>query len=132
LPLVQHVKTNSVANPVSYPVRTGSSFTGTKQLRREANNSLPSSAEVKNVFITWCLVNHRDDFTLTCCLYLRGRKLTFRHMTCPLDSSTAFHFHGVLMFFSVCFVDQRKSISFHKINTYPIHNLFSFLCNCQA
>jgi hypothetical protein len=46
---------------------------------READHSPPSSAEVKNawsytstpqyVFMTWCLVKHRDNFTFTFILY---------------------------------------------------------------
>jgi hypothetical protein len=45
-----------------------------KRLRREADHSPPSSAAVKNgwsytstpqfVFMAWCLVKHRDNFTL--------------------------------------------------------------------
>jgi hypothetical protein len=46
---------------------------GVKRLRREADHSHPSSADVKNawsytsipqyVFMAWCLVKHRDNFT---------------------------------------------------------------------
>jgi hypothetical protein len=49
-------------------------FVGVKRLERETDHSPPSSAEVKNalsytstpqhVFMAWCLVKHRDDFTL--------------------------------------------------------------------
>jgi hypothetical protein len=48
---------------------------GVKRPRREANHSPPSSAKVKNawsytstsqyVFMAWCLVKHRDNFTFT-------------------------------------------------------------------
>jgi hypothetical protein len=49
---------------------------GVKRPGREADHSPPSSAEVKNawnytstltdyVFMAWCLVKHRDNFTLT-------------------------------------------------------------------
>jgi hypothetical protein len=36
---------------------------GVKRPRREADHSPPSSAEVKNAFMSWCLVKHRDNFT---------------------------------------------------------------------
>jgi hypothetical protein len=58
---------------------------GIKQPGQEANHSPPSSAEVKNawsytstpqyVFIAWCLVKHRDNFTFY--LYLH-RDFTHR------------------------------------------------------
>jgi hypothetical protein len=48
---------------------------GLKRPGREADHSPPSSAEVKNawsytstpqyVFVAWCLVKHRDNFTFT-------------------------------------------------------------------
>jgi hypothetical protein len=48
---------------------------GVKRTRREADHSLPSSAEVKNswsytstpqyVFMAWCSVKHEDNFTFT-------------------------------------------------------------------
>jgi hypothetical protein len=48
---------------------------GVKRLGREVDHSLPSSAEVKNVwsytstpqyvFMAWCLVKHRDNLTFT-------------------------------------------------------------------
>jgi hypothetical protein len=56
-------------------VGTGGTFLEVKQPGREADHSLPSSAEVKNawryastseyVFETWCLVKHSDIFTFT-------------------------------------------------------------------
>jgi hypothetical protein len=52
----------------------GSSY-GVKRSECEADNSPPSSAEVKkawsytsipqHVFMAWCLVKHRDNFTFT-------------------------------------------------------------------
>jgi hypothetical protein len=43
------VQTGSEAQPASYPVGTGGPFPGGKaQLERDADHSLPSSAEVKN------------------------------------------------------------------------------------
>jgi hypothetical protein len=54
---------------------TGGSFPGGKAAGGEADHSPPSSAEVKNawsytstpqyVFMAWCLVKHRDNFTFT-------------------------------------------------------------------
>jgi hypothetical protein len=46
--LLHSVQTSSGAHPVSYEIGTGGSFTGVKELRREADKSHPSSAEVKN------------------------------------------------------------------------------------
>jgi hypothetical protein len=64
-----------VRHPVSYPTGTRYPFPGVKRPAREADHSPPSSAEVKNawsynstpqyVFIAWCLVKHRDNFTFT-------------------------------------------------------------------
>jgi hypothetical protein len=52
---------------------TGAPSLGVKQPGREADHSPPSSAEVKNawsytstpqyLFMGWCLVKHRDNFT---------------------------------------------------------------------
>jgi len=49
---------------------TGDSFPGVKRLGREADHSHPSSVEVREcvreyVFMAWCLVKHRDNFTFT-------------------------------------------------------------------
>jgi hypothetical protein len=72
--LHHRVQTGSGAHPASYPMGTGRSFSGVKQLGYEADHSPPSSAEVKNVwndtsipqyvFMAWCLVKHGDNFTL--------------------------------------------------------------------
>jgi hypothetical protein len=43
-------KTDSGANPASYPMGTGGSFTGVKRPGRDADQSPPSSAEVKNMW----------------------------------------------------------------------------------
>jgi hypothetical protein len=53
---------------------------GIKRPGREADHSPPSNAEVKNawiytsapqyVFVAWCLVKHRDDFTFTFTLFI--------------------------------------------------------------
>jgi hypothetical protein len=61
--------------PTKPPIQwvPGALSLGVKQLRHEADHSPPSSAEVENVwsytstpqcvFIAWCLVKHRDNFT---------------------------------------------------------------------
>jgi len=48
---------------------------GVKQLEHEADHSLPSGAKVKKewsynstpryVFMAWCLVKHKDNFTIS-------------------------------------------------------------------
>jgi hypothetical protein len=43
-------QTGSGAHPASYPTDTGRSFPGVKRPGREADHSLPSSAEVKNAW----------------------------------------------------------------------------------
>jgi hypothetical protein len=68
------VHTGSGTHPASYPMGTEGSFPGGKASEREADHSPPPSAEVKNVwsytsspqyvFMAWCLVKHRDKFTL--------------------------------------------------------------------
>jgi hypothetical protein len=70
--LLHRVQTGSGAHPASYPTGTEGSFRGVRRTGREADQSPPSSAEVKNawrytftpyVFMAWCLVKHRDNFT---------------------------------------------------------------------
>jgi hypothetical protein len=63
--------------PTQPPIQwiPGTLSLGVKRQGREADHSLPSSAEVKNawsytftpqyVFMAWCLVKHRDNFTFT-------------------------------------------------------------------
>jgi hypothetical protein len=73
--LHNRVQNVSGAHPASYPMGTGGSFLGVKRPGREADHSPPYSAEVKNawsytltpqyVFMAWCLVKHRDSFTVT-------------------------------------------------------------------
>jgi hypothetical protein len=65
----------SGAHPASYPMGTGVSFPGVKRPEHEANHSPTAGVEVKNawsytstpqyVFMSWCLVKHRDNFTFT-------------------------------------------------------------------
>jgi len=67
-------------HPTSYKAGTGGSFSGgLKRPEREADHSSPSSAEVKvlgaiptlppYVFMPWCLLKHRGNFTFTFHLY---------------------------------------------------------------
>jgi hypothetical protein len=63
--------------PTQPPIQwvSGALSLGVKRPEREADHSLPSSAKVKNawsytsipryVFMVWCLVKHRDNFTYT-------------------------------------------------------------------
>jgi hypothetical protein len=65
----------SGARPVSYPTGNRGCYSGGKTAGYEANHSPPSTAEVKNacscnstlpfVFLAWCLVKYRDNFTYT-------------------------------------------------------------------
>jgi hypothetical protein len=71
--LHHRVQNGSGAHPASYSVPTGGFSLVIKGPGREADHSPPSSAEVKNawsytstpqyVFVAWCLVKHRDNFT---------------------------------------------------------------------
>jgi hypothetical protein len=68
-----HIQNISGAHPASYWMGTRGSFPGVKWLGCEADHSPPCSAEVKNawsytstpqyVFMAWCLVKHKDNFT---------------------------------------------------------------------
>jgi hypothetical protein len=67
----------TVLKPTQPPIQwvPGALSLGVKLPGREADHSPPSSAEVKNawsytstpqyVFMPWCLVNHRNNFTFT-------------------------------------------------------------------
>jgi hypothetical protein len=46
--LLSSVQTGSGAHPASYPMDTGGSFPGVKRPMREAEQSPPSSAEIKS------------------------------------------------------------------------------------
>jgi hypothetical protein len=71
--LHRRVQNGSGAHPASYPRGTRGFFLGGKAEGREADHSPPSSVEIKNawsytsspqrVFMAWCLVKHRDNFT---------------------------------------------------------------------
>jgi hypothetical protein len=73
--LHHRIQNGSGAHPASYPMGTRNFSLGVKQPGREANHSPPSSVEVKNswsytstpqcVFMAWCLVKHRDNFSFT-------------------------------------------------------------------
>jgi hypothetical protein len=68
--------------PTQPPIQwvAGALSLGVKRLRREAGHSPLSSAEVKNawsyistpqyVFMAWCLVKHKDNFTFTLLRFL--------------------------------------------------------------
>jgi hypothetical protein len=72
--LFQHIHIGSGAHAASYSMSTGDLFLGVKWLGHEAYYSTPSTAEVTNVwsytstpsyiFITWCLIKHRGNFTI--------------------------------------------------------------------
>jgi hypothetical protein len=65
------------AHPASYRMGSRRFLLVVKWPGSEADHSPPSSAEVKNawsysstpyyVFMEWCLVKHRHNFTFTCC-----------------------------------------------------------------
>jgi hypothetical protein len=71
--LRHRVKTGSGGQLAPYPMGKWAVCSGIKRPKREADNSPPSSAEVKNawsytsippyVFMAWCLVIHRDNFS---------------------------------------------------------------------
>jgi len=72
--LPHRVQTSYGAHSTSYPVVTGGSFPGIMWPGREADHFRPSNAEVKNawsytftppyLFMAWCLVKYRGNFTL--------------------------------------------------------------------
>jgi len=65
------VQTGSWAYSSSYRIGMGAISPGVKRPGSRAEHSLLSSAEVKNawvssyVFMVWCLIKHRDNFTST-------------------------------------------------------------------
>jgi hypothetical protein len=73
--LHHRVQNSSGDHSASCPMGTRGSFPRGKRPGREAEHSPPSSAEVKNawsytstpqyVFMAWCLLKHRDNFTFT-------------------------------------------------------------------
>jgi hypothetical protein len=73
--LHHRVQNGSGTHQASNPMGTSGSFPGVKAAGREADHSPQSSAEVKNawsytstplyVFMAWCLVKHKDNFTFT-------------------------------------------------------------------
>jgi hypothetical protein len=71
--LHHRVQTGFGAHPTSCPVGTSDSFPGVKRPGREADHSLPSSADIKIAWrytstipyvMVWFLVKLRDNFTL--------------------------------------------------------------------
>jgi hypothetical protein len=69
------VSMGAVRHPASYPMGAMDSSLEVKRPRREADHSPPSNAEVKtawsytstpqSVYVAWCLVKYRDNFTCT-------------------------------------------------------------------
>jgi hypothetical protein len=79
--LLHRVQTDSVVHRASRSKGTGGLFSGVKRLVRESNSSPPSSAESRMhgvilppqyFFMVWCLVNHRENFTLYYRLAIRS------------------------------------------------------------
>jgi len=68
-------RTSLGPNPASYPMGNRGSFPGGNAAGREADQSSPSSAEVKNAWsytssphyasMAWCLIKRSDNFTFT-------------------------------------------------------------------
>jgi hypothetical protein len=73
--LLHCIQTGPGIHPATYSMSTGGFSLGLKRPGREADHSNPSSAKVKNVwhytstphyiYMMWCLINHRDNFTFT-------------------------------------------------------------------
>jgi hypothetical protein len=74
--LHHRLQNDSGFHPASYPMGTRVSFSGVKRREREADHSPPRSknawsyAPTQYAFMAWCLVKHRDNFTLR----RRGKK----------------------------------------------------------
>jgi hypothetical protein len=72
-PICHHVQVSSEAHPTSYQIGTRGSSPRDKWPGYEADHSPPPSAKVKNtrnytstppyVFMVWCLIKHRDNFS---------------------------------------------------------------------
>jgi hypothetical protein len=76
--LLHSVQTSHEAHPALYTVGTGASFPmWGNQLGHGSDHSPPSSAKVENggaipslpphIYMVWCLIKHRDNFTYTQC-----------------------------------------------------------------
>jgi hypothetical protein len=73
--LRHHVQTGSGAHPASHPMGVGGSFTGGKRpgvkltshlhLVPSSKNAWSYTSTSQYVFMRWCLVKHRDNFTFT-------------------------------------------------------------------
>jgi len=71
----QRLQTDSGAHPASYAMDIVGCYPWVKRPVRDADHSPPSSTEVTNtwripplhqyVFVVWCLVKHRNNFTFT-------------------------------------------------------------------
>jgi hypothetical protein len=87
--LHHRVQTGSGAHPASYKIGTRGSFPGCKAAGREADHSLPSSAEVKNAWnynstppisLRGTQLKHRDNFIVKLSVFTNlyeAKKLTF-------------------------------------------------------
>jgi hypothetical protein len=88
-------------HPASYPMGTRDSFPGVKRPGRETHYSRLSSVEVKNawsytptpqyVFMSWCLVKHKDKFTFT--LKIHKNKYTVIFQRNPSASTHICYFY---------------------------------------
>jgi hypothetical protein len=79
-----HHRVQNVSGATQHPLQwvQGALSLGIKRPERKADHSPPSSAEVKNawsytstpqyVFMAWCLVKHRENFTFTFTIYGRN------------------------------------------------------------
>jgi hypothetical protein len=104
---------------------TGALFAGVKRSKREADHSLPSSAEVKNVwsyvsthpyvFVAWYLIKRRDVFTLTLPYLTSSIKVIYAVEILP---DFLFSNLVTLLF---CVIDQWYSTFFPPV---PLETLF--------
>jgi hypothetical protein len=105
------IASRTVLGPTQPPIQRvpGAPSLGVKRPGREADHSPPSSAEVKNawsytctpqyVFMAWCLVKHRDNFTFylyTFMISLKAKERDvklYKHSVsgCPLWEDCTLH-----------------------------------------
>jgi hypothetical protein len=115
--------------PTQPPIKwvPGTLSLGVKRPGHEADHSPPSSAEVKNawsytstpqyVFMAWCLVKHRDNFTFTSNLRVLGNKNSSRYSreikkksesVCNIQQYRSFHYLAMNKLSPSC---QQKQVS---------------------
>jgi hypothetical protein len=85
--LRHRVQTDAGAHPTSYEMVPGAFSQGVKQPGREVKNSPSSNSEVKNiwsytsipqyVFIAWCLIKNRGNFTFYTFTHFTGMELIY-------------------------------------------------------